>query len=147
MRSMRLNFCGQSNQFFGLSGILRGPNFWKRLLSHTKREFWYAEHVLYLFKTYLIEILLNIKHVFTVTVVHDSLNSKLKILNGANRVRQNFHSSHPCMVKSEKSLVEKLWMNVFSKYGVLQRTHDHIIELEIKILVGWGQNQFRPGDS
>ena len=102
MRSMRLNLCGQSNQFFGLLGSFRGPNFSKRLPSYAKREFWYAEHVLYLFKTYLIEILLNIKHVFTVTVVHDSLNSKLKILNGANRVRQNFQSSHPCMVNSEK---------------------------------------------
>ena len=46
----RLNFCGSSNQFFGLTGCLKRATFWKWLPSHAKREFWYAEHVLYLFK-------------------------------------------------------------------------------------------------
>ena len=95
--------------FLGLQAVLREQHFENGCLPMLNVNSDMLNMFYICSKTYLIdEILLNIKHVFTVTVVHDSLNSKLKILNGANRVRQNFQSSHPCMVKSEKSLVEKL---------------------------------------
>ena len=73
--------------FLGLQAVLREQHFENGCLPMLNVNSDMLNMFYICSKTYLIdEILLNIKHVFTVTVVHNCLitSSKLKFLHGAN---------------------------------------------------------------